>query len=205
MDHPGEYFTGLNIPIEQTPFLQHTPVTILLLSLPDMQREGKRMEDLINSYITSLEKIGVDFAQERRKIIIVFNKADLIPDLPQPLHEYLISDNIHMSLRARIQSSPMDKAALAAYLKRMEQISDIVRDWVAQNIPGGRILLSMLQSKGIDAKFTVMSATGHELSRHANLVEPSPRRVLDPFFWVLEFYNRSWYEQQATPSQNQRT
>jgi hypothetical protein len=191
MDHPGEYFHGLNIPMEQTPFLRYTPVTILLLSRSDMEKEGKRMEDLVNSYVTSLEMIGVNFAQERRKVIIVFNKADLIANLPQPLYDYLMSDTIYMSLRARSQPPRMDKAALAAYIIRMQQISDMIANWVAQE-PGGWTLLNMLRSKGIDVKFTIMSATGHELSGQANLIEPSPRRVLDPFFWVLEFYNESW-------------
>jgi hypothetical protein len=201
MDHAGEYFRQLNVPVGEVPFLQHAPVTILLLSLPDMERDGQRVNDVLNSYITSLERIGVNFVQ--RQVVIVLNKADRISNLPRALSDYLISDTIYMSLRDRRQLPVLDQTAINQYIGNMQYIDGIIADWLKREIPGGAAMLGMLSAKGIQVRFTVMSATGHELSGNAATIEPAPRRVLDPFFWVLEFYKWAWQQQEVVQQQAQ--
>ena len=191
MDHSGESFGPLLINAEDIPFLQHTPVTILLLSLPDLPREGKRVNDLVTSYITTLESYKVNFAKERRQLIIVFSKADLIPDLPRELNDYLSNDNIYTALRDPQQNFQMGAVEMDNYIRGMHYISDITQRWVYDRVLSGPAMLHMLNDKRITTRFTVMSATGHQIFAGGNTLVPAPRRVLDPFFWVMEFYRQN--------------
>ncbi|GCE08117.1 TRAFAC clade GTPase domain-containing protein [Dictyobacter aurantiacus] len=191
MDHAGEQFGRLVIDVAEIPFLQHTPVTIMLLSLPDLLRDKMRVDNLVNSYITSLEERRVNFARERRQLIIVFSKADIIPDLAPELRDYLSQDTIYAALCDPRQRLQFGEIEVNNYLQEMAHISDVTRQWVREKVMSGSAMLNMLADRGIDTRFTVMSATGHPLTPGGNTLAPSPRRVLDPFFWVLEYYKRN--------------
>jgi GTPase SAR1 family protein len=191
MDHAGESFGTLVIPVEEIPFLQHTPVTIVLLSLPDLVREGKRVNDVLNSYITSLENYKVNFGKDLRQLILVFSKADLLPDLPAEVNDYLSRDTIYDALRDPRQNLRLGEKEMDQYLQWMNYISDMLEQWARARVPSGPALLHMLRDKRIAYKFTVMSATGHPIVVGDQNLAPSPRRVLDPFFWVLEFYKQN--------------
>ncbi|HEY1353958.1 MAG TPA: hypothetical protein VGF67_30470, partial [Ktedonobacteraceae bacterium] len=191
MDHAGESFGTLVIPVEEIPFLQHTPVTIALLSLPDLMREGKRVNDVINSYITSLENYKVNFGKDLRQLILVFSKADLLPDLPAEVNDYLSRDTIYAALRDPRQKLRLGENEMDLYLQGMNAISNRLEQWTRALVPSGPALLHMLRDKRIAYKFTVMSATGHPIVAGDQNLAPSPRRVLDPFFWVLEFYKQN--------------
>jgi hypothetical protein len=67
-------------------------------------------------------------------------------------------------------------------------ISDVIMWWVEEKIAGGRAMLHMLADKGITTRFTVMSSTSQPVYGGRGQIAPRPRRVLDPFFWVLEYY-----------------
>jgi Double-GTPase 2 len=190
MDHSGEQFVDLNIKVEEIPFLQHTPVAIVLLSLSDLAREGKRVDDLVTSYIRTLEKY-VNFAKERRQLIIVLSKADTISNLAPELHDYLSKDTIYMALRNPQQDYNLGETELEHYLQWMTYISERTSQWIRKNVLSGSGMLNMLNDRGISARFTVMSATGQPISGNKNTLVPTPRRVLDPLFWVLEYYKQN--------------
>src|SRR6185312_1766695 len=99
MDHSGEQFEKLLLDGKDMPFLLHTPVTILLLSLSDLVREGKRVTDLIYSYIHTLETYKGKLEPGQRRLIISFSKADLLQNLPPDLQNYLINDNLYLELQ----------------------------------------------------------------------------------------------------------
>ncbi len=191
MDHAGEQFYQLNINVKEIPFLQRTPITIMLLSLSDLIDDGGLVSDLVARYISSLEAYGVNFKKARRHLIIVFSKADLlINDLPSELREYLSRDTLYMTLRNPAPGFGLDEAYMDRYLKRMAYMSHVTREWVRGNVRNGPAMLNMLDDKGIATQFMVMSATGHSLVG-GNQLTPEPRRVLDPFFWVLELYKQN--------------
>lgn len=191
MDHAGESFGTLVIPVDDIPFLQHTPVTIVLLSLPDLASEGKRVNDVVNSYITSLENYKVHFGKDLRQLIIVFSKADLLPDLPREVQEYLSRDTLYAALRDPRQNLRLGEQEMDGYLQSMDYISSAIEQWVHARVLSGPALLHMLRDKRIAYKFTVMSATGHPIAPGEQNLAPTPRRVLDPFFWVMEFYKQN--------------
>lgn len=188
MDFSGEQFNTLHIAIEDVPFLRWTPTTIMLLSLTDMEREGKTVDELLITYVTTLELHGVNFAKMPRQLIIVFNKADIIRNLPPEVDHYVKNDQSYL-LTSNNQPVPnMRGEQLRQYLAYMAHISDVLRHWTEHSVPGGSSMLALLQHRNIHARFTAMSATGHEISNNVPGLKPVPRRVLDPFFWVMETY-----------------
>jgi hypothetical protein len=192
MDHAGEMFSSFDMPVEDIPFLQHTPTAILLFSLDELlaRNAAKTVDDLVNIYVTALEtKAGVNFKREHRRLIIVFNKADKVADLPAELQEYVFTDDLYSSLRERTPP-PMDSQALAEYIERMGRVSDSIAAWVKRAMPGGSGMLAFLQNRGIDARFCLISATGQELGPQSSAADLRPCRVVDPFFWALEFQSK---------------
>jgi hypothetical protein len=73
----------------------------------------------------------------------------------------------------------------------MEYIDGLTRAWIQSNVLGGAGVLAMLNAYNINAHFTIMSATGHDINVGGATLAPLPRLVLNPFFWVLEYYKRN--------------
>lgn len=192
IDHAGELFERMDtFPIEELPFLRHTPTAFMLISLPDMIGSGVRMNNLLTIYVTALERHGVNFDRERRRLVIVFTKGDCIADLPDNINEYLISDTMWSVLQTpRRADNLLDGLALAEYLERMDRVSSAIGTWVSDKVEGGKQFVNFLERKHIDARFSVISATGQEVPLDGTRFELAPRRVLDPFFWALEFQSR---------------
>lgn len=191
MDHAGERFETFDqVPVQEIPYLLNTPTTIMLISLPDMEREGRgeSMDQLLHIYLETMRKNNVDFKKMYRKLVIVFTKADLIKDLPANLRYYLMDDDTWQFVTYPTQALPLNPQSLAEYLERMGRVSDEIRNWI-QTLVGGTNLVRLIESYNIDARYSLISATGQdlEISGGANIV---PRRVLDPFFWALEFQSQ---------------
>src|SRR5204862_1692733 len=110
-------------------------------------KEGKRVDDLVTNYMLSLENYGINFAKERRQLIIVFSKADLLDDLPSELQNYLSSDTLYSSLKYTEQRAAMSEQELDDYIHNMGEIDHIIRDWTRVHIAGGPTLLNMLEDK----------------------------------------------------------
>lgn len=191
MDHPGEWFERMEeFPLREIPFLQHTPTALMLVSLDDMRGGGRRMDDIVTIYVSALEQNGVNFAKARRRLIVVFTKGDLIPDLPDHINEYLISDTMWTEINSRGQKPQFDGLALAEYLERMGRVSSAIKTWIEDEIDGGTTAVRLIERKNIDVRFCVISATGQDLQEGIAEVQLRPRRVLDPFFWALEFQSK---------------
>jgi hypothetical protein len=174
---------------------------------------GRSMDHLLNLYIQAMVKHDAKAAQKdrtlkrvvkqatqairrRRKVVIVLTMADkFVHDLPPRIRDYLIEDNMWDRLYV-YDTGVMDSEAVEKYLAEMYEISNAVRDWLMRDIekaPGGAQLVSMIESHNLEARYCIISATGHdELSKRIEDrdkigTEISPKRVLDPFFWVLEY------------------
>jgi len=189
MDHAGEMFEDFSVPTEEIPFLVGTPTAIMLISLTDMEGTGRTFRDPINIYINALREYGPKASKQRRRLIIVLAKADLLPTLPANINEYLQGDRLGSILPPQGARFSLEESALAEYIERMGRVSNALREWIDNNVEDGRAGLAMLNTYQIDARFVVMSSTGQDLE-NTDGVHLSPRRVLDPFFWALEFQSR---------------
>ena len=144
MDHAGERFEHFDVPTGEIPFLLHTPTTFMIASIPEIEKQGQghSIDQLLNIYIETMLRNGIDFNKQRRKLIIVLTMADLITQLPPHLRRYLSSDNIWSQLRSRKPAS-MGDVEMAAYLERMQWVSDEIRYWMLNDVdgaPGGTLL-----------------------------------------------------------------
>lgn len=217
MDHAGERFADFNVPVDEIPFLRDTPTAFMLISISRLTdpeaASGQSMDQLLNIYLETILRIqqqDKDRARKdrarkgktqhiKRKLVVVLTMADIITHLPQHLRNYVVSDETWSLLRSK-GTAHMDEAAMAAYLERMAWVSDEIREWLLRDsdgAPGGSNLVGLIESNDFEARYTLVSATGHDNLHQrpkdeasgsvAAGIQITPRRVLDPFYWALEF------------------
>ena len=186
-DCAGDTFDHLEIPKQHAPLLLHIPTAFMFISLPDLPNsDGRSIDMLMNNYINTLMKYGVDFTKERRKLVVVFTKADLIEDLPANLRNYVFSDPLWEALSTPSSVEPMNAKAMAEYLEIMERVSDVIRDWSEKDALS-KAFVSLAENKNIEMRFSLISSTGGSVNDDGSLLEDlKPCRVLDPYFWALE-------------------
>jgi len=190
-DCAGEIFDNLEVPVDQAPYLLNAPTTFMLVSLPDLVDSGRSMEMLMNNYINTLMKHGVDFSKERRKLVVVFTKADIIQNLPANLRNYLIKDPLWAAINTRGSVEQLDAAAMQEYLEIMGRVSEAISDWIQQEA-SGKAFVRLAEIKKIDIRFSLISSTGADVGEDKVMpVTLAPRRVLDPYFWALELQSRT--------------
>lgn len=194
MDHAGERFEKFDIPMQEIPYLLKVPTTFMLISLPDMlySNSGETMNQLLNIYITAMQDKGIRFDKQRRKLIFVFTKADLLRNLPANLRNYLVSDDIWTRINDDVPH-PFSSQELATYMERMGRVSNEIKYWIETDKDlraQGRVMNNLLKENNIDARYTLISATGQDVSDANGAFQLIPRRVLDPFFWALELQSR---------------
>lgn len=190
-DVAGEVFDKLQFPLQYTPYLLHVPTTMLMISLDDMRRKlTQSMDDLMNSYIDTMMKHDKNFKRERRNVVVVLSKADLIhEELPANLQNYLVEDPILKAIITKTNFS-MDGSNMQEYMTRLKHVSRAIQDWISQD-PPGQNLIRLAKNNNISLEFTVVSSTGRKAGNSGSMpVQLEPYRVLDPFFWALELQSR---------------
>lgn len=190
MDHAGERFEHFDdFPMKEVPYLLKNPVTLMLISLSDM-KGGKQMDQMLQVYVKALRAAGVKFERERRKLIVIFTKADNIVGLPENLANYISYDEFWDQI-SDTRSSEIKPIDMPEYLERMKNVSAEIRDWLVRDrsiARGGANFVRLAENQyNLETHYTMMSATGRDISADdSGKIVISPRRVLDPFFWALE-------------------
>jgi hypothetical protein len=189
-DFAGEIFDTMTISVEDVPYLPYAPTTLMMIG-PDgdvSNQGGRTMEMLLNNYINTLLLHSVDFNRSPRAIVAVLTKADTIGDLPPDLRSYLISDPICAALTNPNNAPLLDDAAMENYLATMTQVSDRIQAWVYDRSAYGKNFIRTAEQRKITLRFALISSTGTAVPAGQQMSEQlAPRRVLDPYFWALEF------------------
>ncbi len=189
-DCAGEIFDDMEVPVIQAPYLLNAPTTFMLISLPDLQGDGRSMDMLMNNYINTLMKHKVNFNKEQRNLVVVFTKADIIQDLPTNLRNYLISDPLWAAINSPTEAEQMNATAMQEYIEVMSRVNTAIKDWI-QRDASGKNFVRLAERKNINIRFSLISSTGAPVEEeNAMPVALSPRRVLDPYFWALELQSR---------------
>ena len=102
-------------------------------------------------------------------------KADLCDDLPTSVRSYLESDPF------RDSSGTWNARRMTLYIEEMGRISNQIQEWIGQEA-SGRKLLRLAETNRLPLRVCAISSLGMPPRN----LEPSPCRVLDPFFWGLE-------------------
>jgi len=137
--------------------------------------------------------------RQRRKLVVILTMADaFIDELPPQLRNYIQMDDTwdrvffyHKSMGSR----EMDVDYMEQYMDRMQKVSQAIRDWLLNDMHqiGGGEFVKSIESNNIEARYTIVSSLGHnEVSTQLGVGQAlgtkiAPKRVLDPFFWILEY------------------
>lgn len=189
-DCAGEVFNTLDVPPAPTPLLRHAPV-LMLINLPDLRQDPKaRIEALLTNYMNALLLREPSFRPKDHKLVVVFTKADRMERiLPRNLWHYVMSDVLWTSLNAAGAKVEMSGRHMQEYLDTMDWVSETIRRWVGSQ-SWGKPFLCLADAQKLDLRFSVVSSLEDQPSSTNQPVALQPRRVLDPFFWVLELQSR---------------
>jgi len=134
--------------------------------------------------------------QQRRKLVVVLTMSDmLINEMPEQLRNYLTTDDMWDQIfdRANTTREEINVEFMDRYMDRLERVSNAVREWLRSDLQdiGGADFVKNIENNNIEARYTIVSALGHnEVSLPAELrgsgSKITPKRVLDPFFWILD-------------------
>ena len=186
-DCAGELFDGMSIPVDQVLFLLQARTTFLIVSPEDLMAQRQRTVDmLLNGFRSTLESNRIDPARERRRVVVVLTKGDLLVDLPASLYRYLVDDRCWRALDQRAADWAFTGVAIDRYLEGMRRVDGEIRDWVMTD-PGGRNLVKLAADAELDLRFSIVSATGGPVLDGRLEDRWHPRRVIDPLIWALEF------------------
>jgi len=190
-DCAGEHFDTNSMPVEQVPFLLKAKTLFLIASPVDLAARRERPIDmLLNGFLNTLEEHGVDPSKDRRRLVVVLTKGDLIQDLPKPLHDYLVKDRVWRTLEEGTPDLRFDEPAIDRYLATMREVDRHLREWIERDAHG-RHLVRLATQSGLDLCFSLVSATGGPVSGGDSESQLEnrwePRRVLDPLLWALSF------------------
>lgn len=178
---------------------------------------GRSMDELLTIYIQAMvtadkhelqrnqpglfKRIGgavkEALIRDKRKMVVVLTMADIfINDLPSNLRDYLAMDDMWDQVfnYQKAGKQDLDVEFMEKYMARMQKVSDAIRDWIFNDLRdiGGAEFIKSIESNNIEARYTLVSSLGHnEVSlphfRPEMGTKIAPKRVLDPFFWVLEY------------------
>lgn len=99
-----------------------------------------------------------------------------------------MSDPICSTLDDPQQAVRLDDAAMEDYLATMGEVSDQIQAWLYAKSEYGKHFIRTAEQRKISLRFTVISSTGAPVPVDRPMTERlAPRRVLDPYFWALEF------------------
>lgn len=190
-DCAGEIFDNLQIPVEQAPYLLNVPTAFMFISLADLPNSGGHsINMLMTNYINTLLNKRVDFSKEKRSIVVVLTKGDIIPELPLNLRQYLQNDPLWSAVNSPNSTPQMDLVKMAEYLEEMERVDRAISDWI-QRDAAGKVFVRLAKDNNITLRFSIISSTGASVGSDNTLpASLSPRRVLDPYFWALELQSR---------------
>ena len=191
-DVKGELFQNFVFHESQRAFCQQAPVAILVQDPTGLEKSPEfSMDSMLKGYIRSLEKAGSDVEKQSCKIILVISKADELGDkLPPHLLEYVESDPIRRAIDGSVGPKDLPNMSNPNYMDSyvndsLVTLDEHIKQWV-RTLRGGNQLLATAKKYGIHMRCTITSAWGQNPDDITKMI---PKRVLDPFLWLLEFYS----------------
>ena len=183
-DCGGEIFDPINITeLNAVPYLLKVPTTFILLSIADLEiNPGYRMDQVLNTYINTLLSNKINPKKEKRKIIFVLTKGDLLNDLPKNIQEYLINDSISDAILNN-RDNFLDINKFNEYIRQMREIDKHLKSWIDHKV-GGRSLIALANDNNIDHSFCIISCFEKD-KKNLDALVFKPRRILDPLFFAL--------------------
>lgn len=194
-DTAGELFADPSRLRDEVP---HALVADALWFMVDVEsllsgQDNLKLDDLFQSYRAAMESAGRSRELRDRRAIVVLTKADrIVPRIDKSnqadgdtVNNYLATDPFLPASRdSPPEPVPFD---LPAYIRESDRISDVLRRYVMADVPGGRNFVGLCDAAGLELRFCVVSALGHEPDKTTGRFQEKAERyrVLDPFFRTL--------------------
>lgn len=186
-DCAGEHFINLEFDDDQAMFIARVPTTFLMIDLTKAA-SGPSMDELLNSYVATLNARKIDVRKQLRRVVVILSKGDVIPELPENVRGYLASDPIRLQdPQQALETHRLDEEGMQRYLETMGHVSRELKDWLCRR-DDAHNLARMADEYNITLRFTVVSSTGDDVEGLDRIdFVPKPMRVMDPIFWAFHF------------------
>lgn len=197
-DWPGADFKQLELCSELSELIRWSPFALMVISPADLYDHGNwgTVDMLFNSYLDSLGDIPADPVANPRGLVVVLTKGDLLQtQVPDGILDYVSNDVLSSRLKPRrsnlakemrLPSNIYSDQEVRDYLVTMRDHEKALSAWLSAD-PHFRSLQVKARRHQIELRFSMVSALGEPAREDGTLpVSWSPKRVLDPFFWLLE-------------------
>jgi len=162
-------------------FVAYSDVVIFIISINDCGSSiADTMEEFLDTYINAVySQLGVDL-KKNQHLIITITKTDEIKGIDSDLREFLQSGSYRW-YQIGNPHNMLDK------FSQLRNKSRRIKDWLEKKGCGGFIRLAKQRFRSVE--YTIVSSTGAAPIGNmlaTKLKSEDPKRVLDPFLWVLE-------------------
>lgn len=192
-DTPGEFYRTLIGEKDKDKLRSLKKVSNIwfLVSLSDLDSEENveqmRINNLLNTYLTSMEYMGQDL--KGRNLIVVYTKGDRIVNqpgypLPKEVVDYFRNDPFK-DLTNYQTPLPSDQFNLLDYVAKIKDVSKLLEDYTREHVKGGGAFIELAKQYGMNSYFCLVSALGQNPQGKFLDIEASRFRVLDPYFLAL--------------------
>ncbi|HEY1349286.1 MAG TPA: hypothetical protein VGF67_06645 [Ktedonobacteraceae bacterium] len=175
-----------------------------VVSLDDLINKNEQGYDLAGLFTTYLEAMtSLHIPIKGKNILVVYTKADILLGIRQglaPLPDEILlylGDDPYKQIRQQ-RSADLPPFDEEAYFARMCEISEILREYTMDFVPGGGAFVNMVGEEQASVFFTINSAFGGALDAgNAKMgFAVQARRVLDTLIWAIKLDRRVSSDQQ---------
>lgn len=179
-DTAGEIFEDSELVAQQGRFLADSDVAVFIISVTDSGAGwSARIEQLLDTYLNGVyDAMHVDL-RSKQHLLVVLSKSDtLFGRIPAAIEGFLMKGAYPWYA---------EQTSHHEMMSQLQQSSHAIRAWLSHQGCGG--FINKAQDNFRSVEYTLVSSTGAAPVGDrlpSALLDEDPRRVLDPFFWVLE-------------------
>ncbi len=191
-DVAGKIYDNIENITDRGIYVARSNVVIFIISITDSgdewQEEIRRLLSLYTRAVYNDMRIDI---KRRQHIVVVFSKADKLINttddkkLSDSLIEFLQEGSYEWYIEN--PQNKKEEDIIANKVKQLKKESKAVEEWLREKKCGGFIKEARDYFKSVE--YTMVSSTGaacKDMTLEAELTPEDPKRVLDPFFWILE-------------------
>jgi len=164
--------------------MAHSDVSLFIVSIKDCgEKWPDRMQAFLEIYINAVYNMQVNL--KRKHLIVILTKADLLENKGSSIQ---LSDELISYIKRGSYKEYLDLDR--SYLKRLKENSNLIKKWLREKGCSGFTNMAEYNFKSVE--YTIISSTGAApvatpvgMKLATKLEAENPKRVLDPFIWIL--------------------
>lgn len=182
-DTAGAVYEDVERITDKGRFVAFSEVVLFIISMINCNQEGElpnKMAELLNIYIRAVyDSLGVNLKKNQHLIVVLTKGDEIIESLPNDLKNFLLGGTYEWYGNNNLNTK---------VLKELKEKSNAIRLWLNREKQCSNFT-NLAQENFKTVEYTLISSlgaapVGNQLAAQLNPVDP--KRVLDPFLWVLE-------------------